>query len=303
MIKNSKTREDLIKMYIDSLKQEKIPWRQCWKSELPRNGISNIEYKGINRLILSFVASRRNYEDPRWFTYNQLREKGYKLKNGKGQGVPIEFWSVYNTKTKERFDLLEYEKIIIENPEKKQNFKLICKNYFVFNGSIIEGLPKIKNSKKTFKPSKFIEAIFSNLGVTYLEEGDRAFYRPLTDTIVLPTREKFDDEYSYYATQLHEICHATGHRSRLNRVQSLDSIEYAKEELIAEISASFLMQEINLNKKAEHYDSHIAYVKNWISILENQPYELFKAINESTKVCDYIKEICLMKSKIANKER
>ena len=101
----------------------------------------------------------------------------------------------------------------------------------------------------------------------------------------------FIDEYSYYATELHELCHSTGHESRLNRnLQTKDKKEYAREELIAEISSSFLMQELNISSTAEHYDNHKAYIQSWISILKDKPNELFKAINESNKVTKFIGE-------------
>ena len=64
--------------------------------------------------------------------------------------------------------------------------------------------------------------------------------------------------------------------------------DYAREELIAEISSSFLMQKLNVDAKAEHFDNHKTYIKSWIEILEDKPNELFKAINESNKVVDYI---------------
>ena len=66
--------------------------------------------------------------------------------------------------------------------------------------------------------------------------------------------------------------------------------DYAREELIAEISSSFLMQKLNVDAKAEHYDNHKTYIQSWIEILEDKPGELFKAINESNKVVDYINE-------------
>ena len=72
MIK-SKTREELIKMYIECLKGEKIPWRQRWNNNSNRNGITNIEYKGVNKLILQLVSYKEHYEDPRWLTFIQIK--------------------------------------------------------------------------------------------------------------------------------------------------------------------------------------------------------------------------------------
>ena len=59
------------------------------------------------------------------------------------------------------------------------------------------------------------------------------------------------------------------------------------------------MQKLNIDTKAEHIDNHKTYIQSWIKILNDKPNELFKAIAESNKVCDYVEEL----SKIKTKER
>jgi len=291
-------------MYIECLKEDKIPWRQRWSNNANRNGITGIEYKGVNKLILQLVSYMEHYEDPRWLTFFQIKSKGYKLNDSKGKGVPVEFWSIYDMKNKKKLDVLEYEKIIQDNPELKRNYKIICKTSYVFNASLIEGIPSIKNnkSKNTINTSMYIEKIIKKLRVGYKEFGNQAFYNPQTDEIVLPPKNAFIDKYSYYATQLHELCHSTGNKKRLNRNMGNNNIkEYAREELIAEISSSFLMQQLDIVPTSEHYDNHKTYIKSWIEILEDKPNELFKAINESDKVCNYIND--KIKNKMKDNER
>lgn len=303
-MKLSKTREQLIRMYIESLEEEKIPWRKRWNSSSNKNGITNTDYKGVNQLLLSVVASQEHYNDNRWLTYFQIKEKGYKLKKSKGKGVPIEFWSVYDIVNKKRIDISEYEKLIEKYPEKKDYYKLFCSVSYVFNADLIEGIPAVETNKnmKTVEIPSFISNVIKNLGVKYSEHGNRAYYSPLTDEVVLPPKEEFIDQYSYFATQLHELCHSTGHEKRLNRNMSNDDKkEYAREELIAEISSSFLMQKLNVDVNAEHYDNHKTYIQSWISILKDKPNELFKAINEANKVFDYVNEHSI--NKIKDRER
>lgn len=300
MTKLTLAREKLIEMYIDSLREEQLPWRHRWTNGININGITKNEYKGVNQLLLSLVASNRQYNDSRWFTYVQIQDKGYKLKDAKGKGVPIEFWSVYDKKSKKRIDFSEYERIIELYPEEKSSYTIFCNNAYVYNGDHIDGLPKSKVNIKmaSIKAPIFIRNLIKTLNVRYTEKGNQAFYRPSTDEIVLPKKEKFIDKYSYYATQLHELCHSTGHEKRLNRyIKSNNIKDYAREELIAEISASFLMQKLNINARAEHYDNHKAYIQSWINILEEKPNELFKAINESNKVFEYMEKNSNTKSK------
>ena len=286
----NKTREQLVQMYLDSLKENVIPWHQTWSNANNKNGITNQDYRGVNQLLLSFVSEKEKYKDPRWFTFVQIKEKGYKLKNG-AKGVPIEFISFYNHKTKDRLDLIDYNNLVKESPDSVKDYKMFVNNYHVFNADLIEGVPSLKEEKNKIVVSSFVDNAIKSLNVKYNERGDKAYYSPSSDEIVLPKKDKFKDNYSYYATQLHELCHSTSHESRLNRVVNINDInEYAKEELVAEISSSFLMKNIGLNVKAEHYDNHKAYIQSWISILEDKPSELFKAINESNKVVDYIEE-------------
>ena len=299
-MKISKTKEELVNMYIDSLKEGKIPWRERWVSSLNVNGISDKEYKGINQLLLSYVTYKEQYNDNRWFTYYQIKQKGYKLKDAKGKGIPVEFYSVYDIKNKKKVDFADYERLVNERPETKVNYRLICNTSYVFNASLIEGVPEQDKYPydKSIPTNNYIKKIISRLGVKYSERGNEAFYSPTTDEIVLPESKKFYDEYSYYATQLHEISHSTGSKDRLNRnIDFKDKKSYAREELVAEISSSFLMAKLGIVPESEDYNNHKSYIQSWISILEDKPNELFKAINESNKVYDYINDLVKVKNK------
>lgn len=295
----SKTREQLVKMYLDALKENKIPWRERWYSDLNKNGVTNTEYRGVNQLILSYVAYKEKYKDNRWLTYKQIKENNYKITNAKGKGVPIEFWSVYDIKNKIRLDFPTYEKIIEKTPERKKDFKVFCNTTYVFNVSLIVGIkPNEKNNRNTIPTNIYFKRLISKLHIEYIEEGNKAYYIPSKDTIVLPPSSKFFDKYSYYATQLHELSHATGHSSRLNRnLNNQNKKDYAREELIAEISSSFLMQKLNVKVHEDDYNNHKSYIQSWILLLEDKPNELFKAVGEANKICDYLD------SKVKNKEK
>ena len=291
-MKLTKTREQLVEMYLNSLKEEKIPWKKEWNSISNINAITGNRYKGINYLILSLVSSLEGYDDPRWCSFVQIKKMGWKLrKEAKGKGVPIEFWSCYNIKTKKKLDFKEYEEYIKDNPSETNDFKVFSKCTYVYNAKYIEGIPEYIpsiNSKKILIP-KYISNIIKNIGVGYKEEGIQAYYNPLKDEIVIPRSENFNDKYSYYATQLHELCHSTGNVKRLNRhLENNNKIEYAREELVAEIGSSFLMQNLNVFVDESHYENHKSYIQSWIQILENKPQELFDAISKANKVYDYL---------------
>lgn len=188
----NKTRDELVKMYIQSLEENVIPWRKGWLNSLNKNGITNTSYKGINQLLLSYVSYKEHYEDNRWFTYVQIKEKGYKLKNSKGKGVPIEFWSVYDIKNKKKISFEEYNKIIDKAPERKEQYKTFCNVTYVFNGSLIEGLKELDKTKNNnIQVNSYINKIIDKLKVKYKEEGDKAFYNTIEDKVVLPEKINF----------------------------------------------------------------------------------------------------------------
>ena len=110
--------------------------------------------------------------------------------------------------------------------------------------------------------------------------------------MTVPPIEYFKDDYSFHATAFHELAHATGHESRLNRnlEGGFGSPSYAKEELRAEISSSFFMQELKINFDEEHIRNHTAYIQDWIGVLKKEPDELFRAIRDANEIADYMKD-------------
>mgnify|MGYP004456021821 FL=1 len=117
---------------------------------------------------------------------------------------------------------------------------------------------------------------------------DEAYYIPSEDKIVLPPREYFKSEESFLGTLFHEMSHSTGHQTRLNRdiVNEFGTVEYAKEELRAELGAMFIEADLNLDFKENVNADHTNYLKSWISVLEDNPDELFKAGNDSSKISE-----------------
>lgn len=106
------------------------------------------------------------------------------------------------------------------------------------------------------------------------QQGDRAFYSPLADYIVVPLRSQFVDMQSFYETLLHEMGHSTGHPTRLNRdlAHPFGSEEYGKEELTAEFAAALAGMFFGI---AEHIRTeNAAYLKSWIYVgcSQNHPY-------------------------------
>jgi len=97
--------------------------------------------------------------------------------------------------------------------------------------------------------------------------GNRAYYAPISDSVILPQINHFKSSEDYYSTLFHELVHSTGHVSRLNRTTITDhnpfgSNDYSKEELVAEIGASFLCGIAGIEN--ETIDNSASYIKSWL---------------------------------------
>ena len=240
----NKLREKIVEDFINALSEDVIPWERDWYMTVtPVNSNGNV-YHGLNRYMLSFVQDEMKYKDNRWMTFKQANDKGYHVKKGE-KGTRIEFWSLYDTLTKKKITPKEIENI---PEEERERIVPLVQEYTVFNAEQIEGIPPQKITGReqisVKELAKARDRIISGMDVGFKEGGDKAFYSPAEDFIMLPEAHKFKSDYSYMATFLHEAAHATGNEKRLNRELStvFGSPEYAKEELRAEISAAFMAQ-------------------------------------------------------------
>lgn len=303
MSKNkNKMREEMIETFLNALQEDKIPWHKSWSAfppGIPRNAVKDTEYRGINRFWLFHTAEQNGYSDPRWCTYKQARDSGWQVRKGE-KGTHVEFWSLYDRETRKTISSKEADVLRQQlSPEEyAERVKPVANNYTVFNAEQIEGIPKLPEAEiKTYELDenelvRAREVLFENMDVLFQEGGERAFYRPSEDCIHLPEIRRFESEYDYMATLLHEAGHATGHESRLNRPNGNEfgSPEYAKEELRAEIASAFTVQTLHLSRSGSHIENHKAYIQSWIKILKDEPDELFRAIRDAEKISDYLVE-------------
>ena len=123
--------------------------------------------------------------------------------------------------------------------------------------------------------------------------GGRAYYSPLQDYVQLPKVGDFKSSELYYGTLFHEFVHSTGHRSRLDRssiagLNEFGSKEYSKEELVAEIGASFLCGISGIVN--ETIDNSASYVQSWLRALKNDVKMVVIAASQAQKAVDYITE-------------
>ena len=122
------------------------------------------------------------------------------------------------------------------------------------------------------------------------EDGDRAFYTPSADRITLPHMAQFTATAEYYSTAFHELTHSTGHSTRLNRLDKtayFGSEAYSKEELIAEIGASALVNHAGL-ETASSFRNSAAYIQNWLKVLRDDKRFIVSASGKAEKAVNLI---------------
>lgn len=289
-VSKSKTRNMLVDKIVDSLSEDRLPWQQPWVSMMPRNGVSKKQYRGVNALLLSLIAYDRGYEDPRWVTFNQAKEKGWKI-TGKNIGVPIEYWSRLLVTQDKEGNILD---------EDDQYNRWFVKNYVVFNAKHVEGMPELRTDlklkhEKEIKLNTFINKAITEMGVGLILDGSLACYRPSTDTIEMPRMDAFVDQTAYDMTLLHESLHATmkeGRYPRKNPVSfDMKSSDYAIEELRAEIASWFMGMELELPFDESHFSRHKSYIQSWSQHINQDLKILFEAIKDADKMADYLAKV------------
>jgi antirestriction protein ArdC len=176
----------------------------------------------------------------------------------------------------------------------------MLKYYNVFNIEDIEDIDiqipevDIKEHERIAKCEQLVKSV-SNAPQYVFEDANRAYYNLISDKLNMPAIGQFETAADYYCTFFHELCHATGHQSRLNRegitkLNPFGSPEYSREELTAEMGASFLSAHVGINYDGITENS-AAYLQGWLKVLKADKKLIFKAAAEAQKAADYILNI------------
>ncbi|AMG74907.1 Antirepressor [Sphingopyxis granuli] len=219
---------------IAEMEEGRLPWVKPWgrtgmvNPGLPRNAISDRAYSGINVLILWGAVMEHGYPSQSWLTYRQAANAGGNVRKGE-RGTTVVYADRF---TPER----EKERARATGDEAKAIPFL--KRFTVFNVAQCEGLRPGLAADPAPLPERQIvpvaEAVIAASGVEYRIGGNKAFYSPTHDFVQMPPQPAFFEQINYYGTALHELTHATGHKSRLARKfgTSFGNKDYAREELV-----------------------------------------------------------------------
>lgn len=295
-------RKKVVDTLISFIEQDPTQWEAGWyraPSVSPMNGKTQKNYKGLNAFYLYVIAAMKGYRDPRWLTFNQVKELGGNVRNGE-KSSEVFFWTWYDKKTKKPFEAKTLEGMSEEEKleYKKENVRPVIKFYQVFNGQQCENIPEYEvvqtptmAEEERARQNDLIETVIANseAPIQY-NGGNRAYYSPMSDSIHLPEIKDFKTMQDYYATALHEIAHSTGHESRLNRSLKgmFGSPDYAREELRAELASVFMQTELGISVEGKHFENHGAYLASWLKAVKDNPKEFYSAASDAEKIADYV---------------
>jgi antirestriction protein ArdC len=275
--------QDLTDKVIAALEAGTAPWRKPWNpdacggSTAPVNAATGHRYRGVNLFVLGMSPLAMMSNDPRWCSYRQAVARGWQVRKG-AKATPVYFYKPIEIADKAAEAEGETKRIPI------------LKVFSVFHATQIDGIPALAPPaapKTVVERIEDAETILMASGVKVRIGGDRAFYYPALDFIQLPPDDAFESPAMRASVSLHELAHATGHPSRLNRdlTGRFGSSAYSREELRAELTSLLVGSEIGL---PTDIPNHASYIQSWIANLKQDKREFFHAAAEAQRIADYI---------------
>lgn len=279
--------DEITDKIIAELEVGRVPWVQPWGTAaakaplaLPKNAVTGRQYGGINILVLWGSVIEHGFAGQSWLTFRQALTFGGHVRKGE-RGTTV----VYA----DRFVPAEEKRRARETDEEAQIIPFL-RRFTVFNTDQCADLPsEITMAAPPRSPGLIeprVEALIEATGINFRIGGDRAFYAPLQDYVQVPPPQAYFEPINWHRTALHELGHATGHRSRLNRDLSgcHGTKKYAFEELVAELSAAFSCTSLGIAPTVRHSD----YIGSWLEVLRENKRAIVRAASQASKAADYL---------------
>lgn len=266
---------------IAELEKGVIPWEKPWTGVRSGayNRVSKRPYSLLNQMLLKHTGE--------YATYKQWQDLGGQVKKGEKSEIVV-FWKIF-----------EAEETNKDTGEKETKKIPLLRYYNVFHISQVEGVeplaPEQLNDEvePIEEADKIITDYITREHIEFTEcRSNEAYYSPSQDAVVVPMKEQYKVINEYYSTTFHELTHSTGHKNRLNRLETgavaaFGSETYSKEELVAEIGSASLMNLLGI-ETVKTFRNSAAYIQSWLQVLRNDNKFIVSASSKAEKAVNYI---------------
>ena len=309
-------------MMIDRMEQMKdSDWKKGWiggangYAGLPQN-VGGRNYSGSNSFFLQLQTAAKGYQLPVYLTFKQANNlKAHVLKGEKA--FPVVYWDMMvKDKDGRKISSDEYKAM---TKEERKNLDVIpfIKAFPVYNieqtnlrevqpervQKLIDKfkVPELRDTQGMYAHTALDRMIQQQSWLCPIQADRRengAYYSPSRDIVVLPMKAQFNtgstpeeiyrDGMEFYSTMLHEMTHSTMTPERLNREMGgkFGDPKYAKEELVAELTAAMISHSMGFDSKIT--DNSAAYLDSWISVLKKEPKFIVSIMADVNKASDLI---------------
>lgn len=266
---------------IAELEKDKIPWQKPWTGVRSGayNRITKKPYSLLNQMLLQHTGE--------YATFKQWQDLGGHIRKGEKSEIVV-FWKIFESKeTDSDTGEIEIKKIPL------------LRYYNVFHISQVDGVEPLalEQLNDEVEPIEAGDQIITDYikreHLNFIEcKSNKAYYSPTNDTVVVPLKEQYSMINEYYSTTYHELVHSSGHKTRLNRLQtgavaSFGSENYSKEELVAEIGSATLMSIAGI-ETPKTFRNSTAYIQNWLQVLRSDNKFIVSASSKAEKAVNYI---------------
>ncbi|NLX50036.1 MAG: DUF1738 domain-containing protein [Methanospirillum sp.] len=277
---------------VDLLNQGIVPWKPCTRNNgsvrLPVNGYSGHRYQGVNVLTLLGEQLANGYATNRWFTMRQVNTLGARVQKGQ-KGTPIVFARYIDRK--------ENGEVVLDkdgNPEQRY-FLTYTHGWNGDQTTLAIDVHEEAGLDPALRQSRANDLLMGYLARERIElthVGAQAYYQPSNDLINLPDFCRATSPARWFEAGFHEAVHSTGHPKRLARLDPAKpnpkfGPEYAKEELVAELGAAYVLADFGIFEEQEQ--NLTDYIRHWIGVLQGNKSLVFQASSKAQTAVAFIK--------------
>ncbi len=283
--------EHLLLIKDQVIEREVLPFDVGRFAYMPFNAFTKHSYRGMyNLLMLMMQCFTHGWEDPRFVTVGKAKEikADFRKQPTTMLWAPVIIKGRNEETGEEEVKAIRFRAFRVFNVEQFANRDELC-------------IPPLPRSRWGDTPiMERIEAVrehaLANFKVepAFIEKAmiSSPHYRPDSHEIVLPPPAEYHKPERFVQSLLHELMHATGAPSELNRFKKHKADfhgkraqEYGYEEMVAQFATAFLITEYGFKHESK---SSAAYILSWYKAIEDKPELLGQSIREAMSVIRHV---------------